>query len=95
MAWCAASVTTIPEGNTIPPQWVRVARATGVKGQVDFIDRGVGVPPGWDPTCYVSVRQYDDYKPAAALIAFRMINASGHTIVQTPPLAPIKAVFSL
>lgn len=86
-----ASVTTMPQGDTIPTQLVRVARGTG-NGQVDLIDRGVGVPQGWDGKCYVSVRQYDGYKPGAVRITFRMVNASGHTIDQTDPM---NAVLSL
>jgi hypothetical protein len=87
-----ASVATIPQGETIPSQWVRVARARG-NGNVDLIDRGAGVPPNWNGKCFVSVRQYGAFTPGAVLISFRMVNASGHTIVETKP--PINAVLSL
>ncbi len=87
-----ATVTTIPQGVTIPKRWVRVARGKG-KGQVDLIDRGAGVPPKWDGKCYVSVRQHGDFTPGAVRIFFRMVDAAGHTIASAP--TPIDAVLSL
>jgi hypothetical protein len=87
-----ASVATIPQGQPISPQWVRVA--TGSGNAVDLIDRGVGVPLGWDGTCYVSVRQHGDFAPGAVRITFRMVNASGHTIGSTAQ-DPIDAVLSM
>jgi hypothetical protein len=87
-----ATVTTVPFGVTLPTRLVRVARGIG-KGNVDLIDRGAGVPPNWNGTCYVSVRQYGDYKPGAALISFQMVGASGQTIVETKD--PIIASFSM
>jgi len=86
-----ASVSTIPEGVTIPSRLVRVARSIG-GDEVDLTDRGAGVPPQWDGKCYVSVRQYDGYIPGAALVTFRMVGAAGQTIAE---LDPVSAVFSM
>jgi len=88
-----ASVTIAPQGVTIPSRLVRVARSTGKVGKVDLIDRGAGVPANWDGKCYVSVRQFGDYKPGAALVTFRMVGASGQTLATADK--PVNAVFSM
>ena len=87
-----ASVTIVPHGVTIPTRLVQIAHSIG-KGEVDLIDRGAGVPPKWDGKCYVSVRQFGDYKPGAALIAFRMVGAAGQTLAKADK--PVIAVFSM
>ena len=87
-----ASVTIVPHGVTFPTRLVRVAHSIG-NGDVDLIDRGAGVPPKWDGKCYVSVRQFGDYKPGAALVTFRMVGAAGQTLAEAEK--PVNAVFSM
>jgi hypothetical protein len=89
-----ADVTTIPASEPVPVQWVRVAGDKDQDpGNVDLIDRGVGVPTNWDGTCYVSVRQHGDFVPGTVQVSFRVLDARGRVIARTSD--PINAILSL
>jgi hypothetical protein len=86
-----ASVVTVPQRRQVPAQWLRVAHRD-VAGNVQFIDRGAGVPTDWDGTCYVTVRQYDDFIPSAVVVTVTMLDAAGRILTTS---GPIDAILSL
>jgi hypothetical protein len=89
-----ADVTTLPASDPVPARWVRVASDKDQDpGKVDLIDRGTGVRPNWDGTCYVSVRQHDDFIPGTVQISLRVVDGLGRPIASTTE--PINAILSL
>jgi hypothetical protein len=87
-----AAVVSVPHRRQVPPRWVRVAHRAETGGEPRFIDRGTGVPRGWDRTCHVMVRQHADFIPSAVVVTVTMLDEAGRTLATGNP---VDAILSL
>jgi hypothetical protein len=86
-----APVVIGPQRRDVPGQWVRVAHHPG-GNEFNFIDRGAGVPGNWDRSCYVTVRQHEDFIPTAVVVTVEMFDTVSQQQVTSDP---VDAILSL